>query len=264
MKKSRVLILAPFVLACLAVPIHVTHAAAQVLDPLEMDLQALSQIANGYPPQVKTSEERAKAEALWRSIEARLLERLKTAPGNFDVEMRLGDCYRMGHNLEIKGAWEKAVLHLTEAARIQTTSPLPPTLLGQHYAASGHPAEAEAQLLRALSLSGEKPSPLIHFYLAFTYYQMSQFEKVVPHSTEYLKIDPNSQLMKLLKDRAEASLRGEFKPKSIEIKTESKQPKENAVPEEPPPALKPPSRLLQRTGKLRFPVAEQRTRYPDE
>ena len=56
-------------------------------------------------------------------------------------------------------------------------------------------------------------------------------------------------MMKLIKDRAEAALRGEFKPKRIEIEAKPKQPEANVDPKEPPPALKPPSNTrLHRTA----------------
>jgi tetratricopeptide (TPR) repeat protein len=181
------------------------------------DLQELKGIAEGYPPRVKTPEDKAHAEALFRSIEAHLVKDLQESPHDFTLEFWLGEAYRLGHNLDVEGAWDKAVLHLKEAARLKPDMLLPPMQLGQHYAASGHPAEAEAPLLLALKLSGDKPSAQLRFYLAFTYYQLGQFDKVIPQANEYLKIDPNSQTVKLFKERSEAALRGEPKPKTIEL-----------------------------------------------
>lgn len=238
--KLQALVLVVAVLAAMAV--NVAVAAQQTPVPLEVDFARLKEIANGYPPRVETSEEHARAEALWRSVETRLLEKRQASSGNFDIELQLGDCYRMGHNLDVEGAWDKAVTHLTEAARLGPASPVPPTLLGLHYTGSGQAAEAEAQLLKALSLSGESPSSLIHYGLAFTYYQLSQFEKVVPHATEYLKVDPGSQGMNLMKDRAEAALRGEFKPETITIEAPPKEPVKDVV-REKPPASSPPFQM---------------------
>jgi len=189
---------------------------------LEADFQELHRIANAFPPHVDTPGEKARAEALWRSVEARLLTRLQASPHDFEAELQLGDCYRMGHNLDVEGAWDKAVEHLTEAARLDPKSPLPPTLLGQHYAGGGKPAEAEPQLLRALSLSGDKPSPSLYFFLAFAEYQLGQFEKTVKYADEYLKTDPDSPAAKLFKEKATAALAGTFKPKTIEIQSEPK------------------------------------------
>jgi len=198
-----------------------TAAAAEPApDQLETDLGKLEEVANGYPPRLATPEDRARIEALWHSVEARLLQ---APPHEFETELRLGNLYRMGHNLDVEGVWDKAVAHLTEAARLRPDSPLPPMLLGEHYVGSGHPAEAEPQLLRALSLNG-KPSTNLSFYLAFTYYQLGQYEKVIPYANEYLKGDPDSPAMKLFKERSEAVLRGEPAPKTITI--EPKPPEE--------------------------------------
>src|SRR6185312_11195756 len=185
-------------------------------DQLGKDLAKLSSIANGYPPRVNTPEERAQAEALFRSIEAHLVKDLQESPHEFVLEMWLGETYRMGHNLDVKGAWDKAVLHLKEAERLQPDKLLPPLQLGQLYATSGHPAEAEVELLRAMKLSGKDKPPLIRYYLALTYYQLGQFDKVIPQANEYLKTDPGSQTIKDVKERSEAALRGERKPKTIE------------------------------------------------
>jgi tetratricopeptide (TPR) repeat protein len=191
-------------------------AAERPASPMEKDLRELFTIADSYPTRAKTPEEKAHALALWQSVEARLTKELEASPHDFDLELWLGDCYRMGHNLDVKGALEKAVLHLKEAARLRPDSPLPLTQLGELYAAAGQPAEAEAPLLQALKLSGDKPPAAIHRYLAFTYYQLGQFDKVVAQANEYLKTDPDSQLIKLLKERSEAALHGERKPKTFE------------------------------------------------
>jgi hypothetical protein len=74
-----------------------------------------------------------------------------------------------------------------------------------------------APLLRALALSGDKPSPAIHANLAFAYYQLGESEKVVQYATAYLKTNPDSSTMKLLKERSEAVLHGGPKPKRIEL-----------------------------------------------
>jgi tetratricopeptide (TPR) repeat protein len=214
---------------CLTVVFSAANRAGAAEPPeshLEKDLAELTSVASGYPPRVKTPEDKAHAVALFQSIEAHLVKDLQESPHDFTLEFWLGECYRMGNNLDVDGAWDKAVIHLKEAARLEPDKLLPPLQLGQHYAASGHPAEAEAPLLKALKLSGDKPSAQVRFYLAFTYYQLGQFDKVIPQANEYLKIDPDSQTVKLFKERSEAALRGEPKPKTIEI-----QPKKDDKPE---------------------------------
>jgi tetratricopeptide (TPR) repeat protein len=215
MKRLRVRALAVLVAVGLVAAANV--AAGQVPSSLDVDLWHLRQRADSFPPQVKTPEERARAEALWRSIEARLLQGLQASPQDFEIEMKLGDLYRMGHNLDIEGAWDKAVVHLKEASRLRPDALPPLTMLGVHYSNSGHPAEAEAPLLKALALSGEKPPPAVYSNLAFVYHQLGQYEKVVSYANLYLKTDPDSEFMNFLKGKAEEVLRGGSKPNTILI-----------------------------------------------
>jgi tetratricopeptide (TPR) repeat protein len=209
----------PSVQACLLLTVLALATAANAIaagqgpDSLDADLAKLQAVADSYPPEVRGPEDRSRVEALWRSVEARLLQ----APHDFETELKLGNLYRMGHNLDVKGAWDKAVAHLNEAARLKPDSPLPLTMLGAHYSGSGHAADAVAPLQRALSLSGDKPAPAIYANLAFAYYQLGESEKVVQYATAYLKTNPDSSTMKLLKERSEAALHGGPKPKQVEI-----------------------------------------------
>jgi len=210
---AAIQILAVFLTAA-ACAASMAGAAEPPGSQLEKDLKELSRVADGYPPRVKTPEERAQALANFRSIEAHLVKDLQDSPHEFVLEMWLGETYRMGHNLDVAGAWDKAVLHLKEAERLKPDNVLPPLQLGKLYAASGHPAEAEPQLLLALKLGG---SIQARYYLAFAYYQLKQYDKVVAQAGEYLKTDPNSEFIKNLKERSEAALRGEREPKTSTI-----------------------------------------------
>ena len=203
-----------FFLTGVAIAAGVAGAAVPPVSQLEKDLKELSRVADGYPPRVKTPEERAQAQAVFRSAEAHLVKDLQESPHNPALELWLGETYRMGHNLDVEGAWDKAVLHLKEAKRLMPDNVLPPLQLGKLYAASGHPAEAEPQLLQALKLGGGIQA---RYYLAFTYYQLGQYAKVVAQADEYLKTDPNSEFIKNLKERSGAALRGERKPKTFEV-----------------------------------------------
>ncbi|MFL6236645.1 MAG: tetratricopeptide repeat protein [Thermoanaerobaculia bacterium] len=201
-------------LAAIGLAAAANAAAVEQASNLDTDLAKLQAVADSFPPEINSPAERSRVEALWKSVEARLLQ----AAHDFDTELKLGNLYRMGHNLDVKGAWDKAVTHLNEAARLKPDSPLPLTMLGAHYSGSGHAADAVAPLQRALTLSGDKPSPAIYANLAFAYYQLGDSEKVVRYADAYLKTNPDSSVMKLLKEKSEAALHGGPKPKQVEIK----------------------------------------------
>ncbi|HEY4590500.1 MAG TPA: hypothetical protein VII86_14840 [Thermoanaerobaculia bacterium] len=202
-------------LAAIGLATAASAAAVEQASNLDADLAKLQAVADSFPPEIGTPADRSRVEALWKSVEARLLQ----APAHdFETELKLGNLYRMGHNLDVKGAWDKAVTHLNEASRLRPDSPLPLTMLGAHYSGSGHAADAVAPLQRALTLSGDKPAPAIYANLAFAYYQLGDSEKVVQYANAYLKTNPDSSTMKLLKERSEAALQGGPKPKTIEMK----------------------------------------------
>src|SRR3982750_2641797 len=142
----------PIVPACLLLVLiglaTAASAAVEQASNLDADLAKLQAVADSFPPEVPPAD-RSRVEALWKSVEARLLQ---ASAHDFETELKLGNLYRMGHNLDIKGAWEKAVPPLNGASRLRPDSPLPLTMLGVHYSGSGHAAEAVTPLQRALAL----------------------------------------------------------------------------------------------------------------
>jgi hypothetical protein len=73
----------------------------------------------------------------------------------------------------------------------------------------------EARLLQAPAHDFETELKLGNL---FAYYQLGQYEKVVQYADGYLKTNPDSSTMKLIKERSEAALQDGSKPKTIEMK----------------------------------------------
>jgi hypothetical protein len=183
-------------------------------------LSTLSEIADSYPPRLEGVEQRRSAEALWHSLEAQLLAAVRADPNDYSSCLRLGDLYRMGHNLDIEDSWSKAEEQRKQAIRLRPTEPLAHFLLGQHYAGSAYPSQAKVELVRALELADEDLRPAIHHQLIVSCYQLNEFADVVRYASAFEEDGSKSPLVSFLRERAEAALRGEFRPKTITIESD--------------------------------------------
>jgi tetratricopeptide (TPR) repeat protein len=183
---------------------------------LKDSILQLQTIADGWPPRIDTPEERAAAERLWNLIEQSLLQMRAGDPDDYYFALWLGDCYRMGHNLDIDGASTKAVSHLRAASRLSPEAFFPHLILGDHYTFSGRPDEGELEYLKAIRLSDE-PLPRAYYGLANAYYFQEEFGAAVEYAGQYLDHDPSNEAMMLVRERAAAALEGLFEPKTIEI-----------------------------------------------
>src|SRR5580658_10122661 len=74
---------------------------ARVLSGIDAEIARLESVVGGYPPNVEGARNSAKVK---RRIKAVIgsLERSATKYGDsWSVELRIGECYRMGHNLDM-------------------------------------------------------------------------------------------------------------------------------------------------------------------
>jgi tetratricopeptide (TPR) repeat protein len=193
------------------------NTEAELKDAI-LQLQA---IADSWPPRIDTPEEREAAEDLWNVVEQSLLKMRTSDPDDYYFALWLGDCYRMGHNLDVDGALEKAVSHLRAASLLKPKAFLPHSILGDHYTFSGRPEEGEQEYLEAIRLS-DKPLPRAYYGLANAYYLKNDFGGAVEYADKYLEHDPDNKSMMFIRERAAAALEGKFEPKTIEIITDEK------------------------------------------
>lgn len=84
-------------------------------DPLDKKLLYFEEIAGNYPPNIKAEDQLTKVKEEWNKIETELISRFTKSGESADIELRLGHLYRYGHNLDIKGAWEKSDAHFRKA-----------------------------------------------------------------------------------------------------------------------------------------------------
>jgi tetratricopeptide (TPR) repeat protein len=181
------------------------------------DLVTLRAVADSFPPRLDGDAARARAVALFESLETRLLAAVAAAPADYELRTRLGDLYRMGHNLDIEGADDKAVQRLREAIGLAPEKAEARALLGIQYTGSGHPVEGERELRAALPLANADVLPAVQIALAFSCYQQGKFADSARYAGEYLKTHPDSPMAKGIFERSQSTLAGGAPPKTVEM-----------------------------------------------
>ena len=198
-------------------------ATVEANDP---DLASLRAVADSFPPRLDGDGGRARAVALFESLETRLLAAVAAAPADYQLRTRLGDLYRMGYNLDIAGADDKAVHQLGEAVRLAPQKAEARAILGIHYAGSGRPADGERELLAALPLATPDLLPALQISLAFSCYEQGKFADSARYAGEYLRTHPDSSMAKVILERSQSTLAGGVPPATVEMgRSKDAQPK---------------------------------------
>lgn len=187
-------------------------ATVEADDP---DLMALRAVADSFPPRVDGDAGRHRAVALFESLETRLLAAVAAAPADYELRTRLGDLYRMGHNLDVEGADDKAERQLREAIRLVPDRAEARGILGIQYAGSGRAADGERELRAALPFATADILPSLQIALAFACYQQGKFADSAHFAGEVLETHPDHAMAKGIYERSQAVLAGGRPPKTV-------------------------------------------------
>jgi tetratricopeptide (TPR) repeat protein len=177
-----------------------THAPQSALATADLLLTSLSK-ASSFPPEVNNDYERDQLRKEWESAGAKLEALRNKYPDDPQVLRRVGVCFRMGYNLGISGAWEKA-----EAYLIRTEQLLPETAdayisLGILYADSSNDyAElAEMQFRKALHHARKEQLPQIWWGLALALHYQGKSKEAVETIDQLIVLQPKDQRLQQLR-----------------------------------------------------------------
>jgi tetratricopeptide (TPR) repeat protein len=156
-----------------------------------------------YPPQFADAAQKQKTETDLKSTLQKLNELAQKYPNNLKVETRLGECYRMAHNLDWKGAWEDSEKHLKKAIELKPDEPYPYLILGRLYVNTDPklaPA-AEKEFRKVLELGQGKAAleDAAHAGLFFSNYYQGKMKEAVAEADLYLKSHPDDSNIKTLR-----------------------------------------------------------------
>jgi len=166
-----------------------------------------------YPPRL-TPNELKLVKRKYENTTNDLNNCLKQDPNNAEIEWRLGECYRLGHNLDLKGAWDNSERHLKKALSLDPKNINAHIALGRLYVNTDTSfcPKAEDLFKKALELSKDKSLPEAHDGLFFSYYYQGKFEQAVKEADTILVLHPDDQTFKELREFALCRANGQDCP----------------------------------------------------
>lgn len=134
-----------------------------------------------FPPQVKDDAERDLLRKKWQKAVAGPAELRKSYPDDPQLLRLLGVCYRMGYNLGMPGAWERAEAYLLRTEALSPETPEAYISLGILYADTGdeYAGQAERQFRTALRHARKEQLPQIWWGLALALYRQGKVKEAV-------------------------------------------------------------------------------------
>ena len=172
----------------------------QFLIAIDKRIERLSDKAGFYPPSVSTSTERSKLIRDIKEIAIDLEGKAAKKSDAWEIQWRLGECYQMGHNLDIPHAWKRSESHLKKAISLRPKETKPYLMLGLLYVNSDMNLAPDAEKLfkKAIEISAPKPLPEAYEGLTFSLYYQSQRVEALKAAEEGLRLDPaNKKLLSM-------------------------------------------------------------------
>ncbi len=197
-------------LLCLPLFLFVHPAYARYSEAeLSSDMAFLEKHLDAYPPQVDSKEQLQKVKQVYARVEKALLKREMVAGKDAKFKTRIGNFFRMGHNLDEKNAWEKSEKYLKEAIEIDPAEYEAYYLLGCLYVGSdvslAPQAEKLFQIVREKSKGKLEVDAL--WGLCVAKWMQGKRKQTLELVTEYLKLRPDDEAGLSMKKMAEAGVR---------------------------------------------------------
>ena len=178
---------------------------------IDSKLAVLRPVLRSYPPSISSDEQRREVERRWHEAEDALKRFDEAHPNQSPVEYRMGELYRFGNNLDVKGAADECVEHLQRAVALQPDFAEAYLELGMFYTDSGPrwASLGETNLKKAIELSRPTPVPRAWRALSLAYYYQTKFTQAVSAADRYLLLVPDDEEVRQIKTlAADAAARG--------------------------------------------------------
>ena len=178
------------------------------IDRVSSDLAALSPVIGAYPPKIATSAEREKVLGEYSKIEKTLEAMSKKCPNILEVTLGRAKLKSMGHNIDLKDAWQQAEKDFQEVLR-QAPRKIQALLgLGFLYVNSDIrlASKAESLFKRAQEAAGSEILIAAHRGLIFAYYYQVKLKDAQAEVELVLQSSPNNKVLTELKSIIEAKI----------------------------------------------------------
>lgn len=156
---------------------------------LDRMLGDLSRHAGHYPPHFESPEQKQRAIQDLNALSGMLGMLLKEGKPNPQILFRSAIANRMGHNLDILGAAEKAEQQFQALLQAEPDNRQGNYQFGVFLAETGRPERSSPYLEKALALGVEEA----HYSLAMIYLGMGNKEAAISRLEAYLKARPNDR-----------------------------------------------------------------------
>lgn len=155
-----------------------------------------------FPPQVRDDAELDHLKKEWQKAVAPLEALRKKYPDDHQVLRRLGVCYRMGYNLDMPGAWERAEAYLLRTEALVPEPPEAYISLGILYDDTDidHAEPAEGQFRTALRNARKEQLPQIWWGLALALNYQGKVKEAVETIDRLLVLYPEDKKAKKLRE----------------------------------------------------------------
>ena len=161
-----------------------------------------------YPPNVRNKADRQKIHTQLNEAIVFTDILLSKDPDNPHLLWRMGELYRMAHNLDLKDAWINSEKALKKAIQIAPGIIEAHLTLGDLYVNTdlNHAKEAEKCFLTAQRISGEKPLIRAHRGLLFAYYYQGDMKKTLDEADLINALFPNDEIANIIAGYARKNL----------------------------------------------------------
>lgn len=195
------------------------------LQAFDERLSSLQDRLDTYPPDLKTDSDRERLTEELQSLLRDLQEALERAPDDPELEWRIGECHRMGWNLDLPDAWKQSQTWLKRALFHDPKCAPAHESLGFLYVDTSEDwaPDAEKEFLEALRDSGGEREDS-YYGLFFAELYQDKLEEALQAGDRYLEKEPGDREFRKQRDAVEDEL--------------EREPPEDSVGEEPRPPVK--------------------------
>lgn len=158
--------------------------------------------AAAFPPQVKDDAERDQLREIWEKGGAAFEQMRKRYPDDPQVLRQLGVYHRLGYNLGMTGAWERAEAFLLKTEELAPEAPEAYISLGILYGDSGaeYAKRAERQFRLALSRARKEQIPQIWWGLSLALHYQRKTKEAVEVIDRLIALRPADDRAKRLRE----------------------------------------------------------------
>ena len=148
--------------------------------------------ASTSPPRLKDQADCDRLRKVWQQAVDFMKGLRRKYPDDPKLLRRLGECYRIGHNLDMPGTWDRAEAYLLRAEVLAPDAPEAYIALGAHYADTdfGYGEQAEAQFRQALRFARKEQLPQVWWGLAISLYYQGKTTEAVAAIDRLIAIIP--------------------------------------------------------------------------